>query len=52
MWETRLLSDASAIRPLMTAGWRVIRLTSRQFGEPAELAAELTTLLAPRIDPE
>jgi very-short-patch-repair endonuclease len=39
-------------RRLMTAGWRVTRLTSRQFAEPAELAAELTTLLAPRIDRE
>ena len=39
-------------RRLMTSGWRVIRLTSRQFAEPAELAAELTTLLAPRIDRE
>ena len=39
-------------RRLTTAGWRVIRLTGRQFAEPAELAAELTTLLAPRIDPE
>jgi hypothetical protein len=37
---------------LTTAGWRVIRLTCQQFAEPAELASELTKLLAPRIDRE
>jgi very-short-patch-repair endonuclease len=39
-------------RRLTAAGWRVIRLTCESFAEPAELASEMTTLLAPRIDPE
>jgi hypothetical protein len=42
--------DRRRDRRLTASGWRVIRLTWRQLGEPAELAAELAHLLAPRID--
>jgi very-short-patch-repair endonuclease len=43
--------DRMRDRRLTTSGWRVIRLTCRQLGEPAGLAQELRKLLAPRIDP-
>lgn len=44
--------DRARDRRLQAAGWRVVRITSRQLDGSAELAQELRKLLAPRIDRE